>query len=59
MRAKAVERDHKTRNMEDISEKNALAIQRNDSGAATQNRKVQVVPHPDLKVYNHLVRDKS
>ena len=59
MQAKAVERDHKATNMEDILKKDTLAIQRNDSVATTQNQKVQVVPHPDLKLCNCLVRDKS
>jgi hypothetical protein len=36
MHAKDVERDHEARNMEDISEKDALAIQRNNSSAPTQ-----------------------
>jgi hypothetical protein len=36
-----------------------LAIQGNNSGAATQDQKVQVVPYSDLTVCNHLVRDKN
>jgi hypothetical protein len=59
VRAKAVERNHKTRNMEAILEKETLAIQRNDSCATTQNWKVRVVPYPDLKMHNCLVRNKS
>jgi hypothetical protein len=56
---KDIERDYGPRNMEYISDKDVLAIQRNDSSAATLNRKAQVVSHPDLKACNRLVRDTS
>ncbi len=41
---KTVKRDDKTRKMEDVLEKNTLAIQRNDSGAANKTRKYELFP---------------
>jgi hypothetical protein len=52
-------RREENQSREDILEKNTLATQRNNSSATTHNRKVRVVPHPDLKVCDCLVRDKS
>ncbi len=50
MRPKAVERDSKARYMQNMPDKNPLAIEGDNGGTPSKNRKVDVVPHSNLQV---------
>jgi hypothetical protein len=55
MSPKAVERNHKARNIKRIADINPLTIKRDDGCAPTQDREEEVVTHSDLKILNRLV----
>ena len=59
MRTEAVKRNHKARYVKDVSDKNPLAIERDDSQSTAQNGKVGIVSHPNLEVGDGFVRDKG
>jgi hypothetical protein len=45
---KAIERDSKTRYVQSMPDKDALAIERDNGGTPSKNRKVGVVAHSNL-----------
>jgi hypothetical protein len=59
MRPETVEGNPKAGDMEDISDEKALAVERNDSSAPTQDGSKRIVTHADAEAVNGLVRDKG
>ena len=45
--------------MESVPNENSLAVEGDDRGASSENRKVRVVPHAHLQVGGGLVGDES
>jgi hypothetical protein len=59
MRPETVEGNTKAGDMEDIADEKTLAVERNDSGAPTQDRSKRIVTHADAEALNGLVGDKG
>ena len=59
MRPETVEGNPKARDMGDIVDEKVLAIERNDSGAPTQDGSKRIVTHADAEAVNGLVGNKG
>ena len=59
MGRKTVQRHRQTRDVRDMTDKDSLAIERDDCCTPAQHRKKGIVTHTDLKIRDALVRDED
>ncbi len=58
MRAKAVESNAKRRDVEDITNKQALPVERDDGHTPAKDRSIGDISHPNMEVLNRFVGDE-